>query len=291
MQMKNFSIAELEQFSLIKAHTFRIWEQRYGICQPNRTPTNLRYYTIPDLSFLLDVALLNRLGTPISKLARIEKAALHQKVLQLQDDAGRQQHLINQLIIYMFSMDIEDFELTLDSAIIHWGIENTIDEIILPFLERIHLFSYKEKTGSEYHFVVTALRKKLIIAIEQATPPTSLPKSALLFLPKGEHYDLMLLYLNFKLRKAGVNVLYLGTNVSFESLRVVLQKKQPEFAVTYMGTLQEKKDDALKMYLANEADTSFFVSIPQTILHQQKSSQNVKYVAYKETTREVLSFV
>ena len=39
-----FSIKELEKLSGIKAHTLRIWEQRYGILKPTRTDTNIRCY-------------------------------------------------------------------------------------------------------------------------------------------------------------------------------------------------------------------------------------------------------
>jgi hypothetical protein len=34
---------DLENISGIKAHTIRIWEQRYEIFDPERTSTNIRY--------------------------------------------------------------------------------------------------------------------------------------------------------------------------------------------------------------------------------------------------------
>ena len=66
--MDFFTIKDLENISGIKAHTIRIWEQRYEFLKPNRTDTNIRTYTNQDLKRVLNIALLNKyapsLGTP-----------------------------------------------------------------------------------------------------------------------------------------------------------------------------------------------------------------------------------
>lgn len=62
-----YSIKDLERLSNIKAHTLRIWEQRYGMLTPQRTDTNIRYYTDTELRYVLNVSLLNQNGYKISK--------------------------------------------------------------------------------------------------------------------------------------------------------------------------------------------------------------------------------
>jgi hypothetical protein len=42
--MAEYSIKDLETLSGVKAHTIRIWEQRYNLLNPKRTETNIRYY-------------------------------------------------------------------------------------------------------------------------------------------------------------------------------------------------------------------------------------------------------
>ena len=54
----SFTIKELEALSGIKAHTIRIWEQRYHFLKPSRTQTNIRRYSNDELKTLLTVALL-----------------------------------------------------------------------------------------------------------------------------------------------------------------------------------------------------------------------------------------
>ena len=51
--MNSFTIKDLESLSGIKAHTIRIWEQRYSFLKPQRTDTNIRYYTNEELKKIL----------------------------------------------------------------------------------------------------------------------------------------------------------------------------------------------------------------------------------------------
>ena len=49
MYMADYNIKDLEKLSRILAHTIRIWEKRYNIFSPDRTPTNRRKYSDDDL--------------------------------------------------------------------------------------------------------------------------------------------------------------------------------------------------------------------------------------------------
>ena len=60
--MSKYSIKDLEQISGIKAHTIRIWEQRYKFLQPSRTETNIRTYSAVELKIILNVSFLNKYG-------------------------------------------------------------------------------------------------------------------------------------------------------------------------------------------------------------------------------------
>ena len=78
MKDSKYSIKDLENLTKIKAHTIRIWEQRYGILNPQRTPTNIRYYVDSDLRKILNVNLLYTNGYKISKIAHKDAHALNQ---------------------------------------------------------------------------------------------------------------------------------------------------------------------------------------------------------------------
>jgi MerR family transcriptional regulator, light-induced transcriptional regulator len=71
--MSNYSIKDLEQLSGIKAHTLRIWEQRYNIINPKRTDTNIRTYDDSDLKLVLNIALLKDHDYKISEIAKFRR--------------------------------------------------------------------------------------------------------------------------------------------------------------------------------------------------------------------------
>ena len=71
-----FTIKDLENLSGIKAHTIRIWEKRYNLLAPNRTDTNIRYYTSDSLKKLLNIVLLKDNNYKISKIAEMPADAI-----------------------------------------------------------------------------------------------------------------------------------------------------------------------------------------------------------------------
>ena len=81
--MNSFTIKDLENLSGIKAHTLRIWEQRYNFLKPSRTFTNIRYYSNEELKTVLNIALLNKYGYKISHIDKMNSLEINDKILSL----------------------------------------------------------------------------------------------------------------------------------------------------------------------------------------------------------------
>ena len=81
--MGKYSIKELEQLSGIKAHTIRIWEKRYQLIEPERTKTNIRFYSDNDLKKIINVSVLNANGLKISKITKLSLEEINQRVFEL----------------------------------------------------------------------------------------------------------------------------------------------------------------------------------------------------------------
>jgi DNA-binding transcriptional MerR regulator len=78
--MNAFTIKDLENLTGIKAHTIRIWEQRYRFLKPQRTQTNIRYYSNDELKTLLNIALLNKYGFKISHIDRMTDGEIRDRI-------------------------------------------------------------------------------------------------------------------------------------------------------------------------------------------------------------------
>jgi len=99
--MGYFSISDLEQLSGVKAHTIRMWEQRYNLLSPVRTATNIRTYCDDDLRRLLNVSTLCGRGQRISQVARLTDAEISEAVLACRDDIHDYHLQVNALLAAM----------------------------------------------------------------------------------------------------------------------------------------------------------------------------------------------
>src|SRR5450432_4283728 len=112
-----FTIRDIENLSGIKAHTIRIWEQRYSFLKPTRSDTNIRYYTNDELRIILNIALLNKYGYKISHINKMSREAMFENVLSLTDAEAKENIIINQLLECMVELDVELFENVLNKCI------------------------------------------------------------------------------------------------------------------------------------------------------------------------------
>src|SRR5688572_6239877 len=119
--MGKYSIKELEQLSGIKAHTIRIWEKRYNIIAPQRTRTNIRFYSDSDLKKIINVSLLNNHGVKISRIAEMSPEGINNKIIELSEAETEVGIHVDQLVVAMVDMDEEQFEAILSKLIRKFG--------------------------------------------------------------------------------------------------------------------------------------------------------------------------
>ena len=253
--MAVYSIKDLEKLSGIKAHTIRIWEQRYHILEPQRTKTNIRYYQDEDLKVLLNVALLNKNGIKISKIAKMEDQELTEKVAAISEinfDDGTQ---LDALTISMIEMDENKFDRIINTNIDQIGFEQTMMEVIYPFLDKLSLLWL---TGSinpvQENFISHLIRQKIISAIN-ATPLSSGEgnEKIILYLPEGGRQELSLLFMHYLLKSRGKYVLYLGQEISLADLADANRIHKADLVFTMITETFSK--ESVQQYVDHLAET------------------------------------
>ncbi len=240
--MGHFSISDLEHLSGIKAHTIRVWEQRYGILRPVRTATNIRTYCDDDLRRLLNVATLCSRGHRISQVAKLSEQELAEAVISCNDDAHDYCQRVNALLAAMIEMDECQLVKLLNDTIAQRGFEEAILRVAYPFLQRIGvMWQAGSVNPAQEHLVTNLLRQKMMAATD-ALPPVA-PATArrwVLFLAEGEMHELALLFMNYVLRARGHHVLYLGQNLPIAELKVVCDIYEPHALLTVMTAVPER---------------------------------------------------
>ena len=235
VSMSVYSIKDLEHLSGIKAHTIRIWEQRYKLFSPQRTSTNIRFYSEDDLKLILNISTLRNHGHKISKIVQMSPCEISIQVHQVKTESLYEDQ-IHELTKAMVDLNEADFEQTLNQNIKKLGFEASMMEIIYPFMSKIGiLWMTNAINPAQEHFISHLVRQKLIAATDQTVPSSEGPMF-LLFLPEGELHELGILLANYMLRKRGLRTIFFGQTVPLNALEEVYHKLEPEYILTSMTT-------------------------------------------------------
>jgi len=291
--VSNYSIKDLEHLSGIKAHTLRIWEQRYNFIEPKRTDTNIRYYSDEDLKLVLNISSLKENGYKISKIAKMSVAELSQEVLKIAETNLRFPDQINSLTLSMIDMDEDRFESILNNNILKYGFERTMLNVIYPFLAKIGMLW---QTGSilpaQEHFISNLIRQKMTVAIDgQYVTEKESKGKWLLYLPEGELHELSLMFAAFLLRARKYKVIYLGQNLPKSDLYSVQDVLKPDYVLTICTSAPRKAE--VQAYIDEVASlfssATLFVGGFQVIGQDIERKKNVEFMMKMEDLIDFLS--
>ena len=251
MKMNVYSIKDLENFSGIKAHTIRIWEQRYHLLNPVRTDTGIRTYSDIDLKRILNIATLqNKGGIKISKIAELTESEISEKILQLSGGELDYPEHIQAITVAMMDLDEYRFQVLAKSITDAYGFENFMLKVIYPFLTRLGTLWLSGSVGpAQEHFITHLIRQKIIAAIDsQMAKPKPNAKKFLLYLPEGELHEIGLLFASYLIRARQHSAVYLGQSLPFDELCLAYEIHQPDYVFSVFTT--EPSQDVLPAYVA-----------------------------------------
>ena len=288
--MNIFSIKDLEQLSGIKAHTIRIWEQRYSFIKPSRTGTNIRYYSNEELKTILNISILNRYGFKVSRIDKMSAEEINEKLFKLTHVDAQKERVVNELIQHMIDLKIENFEKCLDEYILLKGFEKAITEIVFSFLEKVGiLWQTNHVNPAQEHLVSNIIRQKLIVGIEKVSGLNHESNSVLMFLPEGEYHELSLLFVHYLLKMRGFMVFYLGANTPVKDVLYILNVKKPSYLYCHLtsvpnnfklekffGQISEKLTDS-KLVISGQLIQGYKNIVPENVSLKKSLSEVLEY--------------
>lgn len=276
--MSNYSIKDLEILTGIKAHTLRIWEQRYNLIAPARSGTNIRQYTSEDLKLLLNVSLLNDNGFKISKIATMSMDELRHEVTQLSEKNSAYSNQIYLLTLTMIEVDEAKFEQIMQKNIAKIGLEKTMIFIVFPFFTKIGIMWQTDAISpAQEHFITNLLKQKIFVAIDaQKEAPLANAKKFLLFLADGELHELSLLFTNYIIKARQHKTMYLGQSLPINELLQVYNKQKPDYIVTVFTIIpKECSVQEYVLLLGNKfPESTVLISGPHVVGQDLKTTPN-----------------
>lgn len=235
--MAVYSIKDLEKLSGVKAHTLRIWEKRYGIINPKRTETNIRYYLDDDLKHILNITFLNRKGMKISKIASLKKEDIAHKVAEHTEVDVEFENQLDGLTLSLLELNEYQFDKIIETNIKQKGFKETMLEVIYPLLDKLStMWMTGSINTSHERFVSNIIRRKTISAIDrlEITRDKS-AKKFLIYLPEHENHELSLLFLHFLIKEKKFSVINLGLNIGLLELQDAYNISNPNYIFTIIN--------------------------------------------------------
>ena len=278
--MAIYSIRDVEKLTGIKAHTIRIWEQRYRIVSPARTDTNIRYYTDENLRHLFNIALLNRYGYKISKLAKMQPEEVAARVADIAENNTSPNAQTDALTLAMLDLDEGAFDRIFSTYSWEHGFEQTMLQLVYPFLDKLSVLWMTHSISHAHEkFITNLIRRKLMVAIDKEMPDPQYPGAKfLLYLPDGENHELTLLFLHYLLRGRHQKVVYLGAGITINDLRDAAQSFQPDYVYTILNDPLPRQ--SIQTYLDNAAkavgSAQFLLSGAQLYVNPVKIPANAR---------------
>ncbi|MGQ0739871.1 MAG: MerR family transcriptional regulator [Bacteroidota bacterium] len=233
--MNQFSIRDIEHLCGIKAHTLRIWEQRYKLFVAKRKDNKHRIYDNDDLKELLCISFLYHNGYKVSKLAELTADQRQEALVRTVVKEDNHELFIYQLIEASVDFDKERFDKIINSLVIRSSLEKAIFQIFYPFLQRIGLLWMTNNViPAQEHFSSHIIRKKIICAIDGLELNSLATIRVLLFAPAGEHHEIPLLAADYLLKKNNIRTVYFGVNMQLEPLQIYLSHHPVDFIYTHV---------------------------------------------------------
>lgn len=210
---KLFGIQVISNSCGILPHTLRIWEQRYGVFSPKRTPGGQRLYDQDDLLKAKLLAKLLEHGHSISSLSQysIPELKSMEELLLEPDEKNEFQHQVStkNLLKYLSDYKIDMVASELQHLRLSVGAKEFIFEIVLKMMREIGLLVAKGKyTVTQEHIISTIVRDQL----SQIYLPNIGPKEKEMALatPEGNLHELSIIIADILCRANRWTTRYLG---------------------------------------------------------------------------------
>lgn len=266
--MNHFTIKDIENLSGIKAHTLRIWEQRYQLFIPKRKESKHRYYDNEDLKHILRISQLYHNGVKISKIAQLPASSIRSMAMEQYIGKQNADAYIHRLIEASIDFDEERFEELFEQALKQFGLEVTIIDVMYAFLERIGLLWLTDHViPAQEHFASNIIKRKIISALDALkTKPSPSSGTYVLFTPEGEQHEIPLLLNHYLMKASGKKCIYMGVDVPFDNIDVYVKAKNPQYlyfhAITHL--YEQPMDDLLKQLKQKFNQQEIIMSGPLT---------------------------
>lgn len=232
VEKAEFGIEAVARRSGLSQHLIRIWERRYAAVRPFRTELNRRLYTEADV---VRLELLNRAvhaGHRISDIATLPTAKLEQLVEKdiplpamlgvrgWEDNPNFVEHALEAITQF----DSEELGAILSHADVELGQAQTLEQVILPLMERLgRMWKEGSIRIAHEHMATAVIRHHVGAVLASIRYPSDAP-CIVVATPAGQLHEVGALAIAVVSALEGWRPVFLGSNLPADEIAGAAQK-------------------------------------------------------------------
>ncbi len=201
----------------------RVWERRYGVVEPQRSPGGQRIYSDADIERLSLLHRATRGGHGISRVASLSKAKLEDIVRNIESSvtaspilfipAGQPDSLVEQAIAFTEALDPAGLESMLRRNLSRYGLVTFIDSIAAPFLREVGEQWHDGKLNISQERLATAVLQRIVSEAAPLVTGSHGSPTIVIATLGGERHANGALMAAATAGSEGWRVIYLGTDL------------------------------------------------------------------------------
>ncbi len=246
-----YTIKEASARSGVGAPLIRAWERRYGVVRPVRTSSGYRLYDDATIRVLVAMRSLVGSGWTASEAARaISSGEVGIDDVPAMPEPARapsarsigpdhRERLIARFVAAAEANSSPDTESALDEMLASGSYESIVDDLLLPAAAALgDAWADGRLSVAGEHAASGAMGRRLSAAFQAAGVPRKV--SVVVGLPPGSRHELGALAFAAALRRRGVGVLYLGSDVTVDGWVDAMARTRARAAVVGVITPDDR---------------------------------------------------
>jgi DNA-binding transcriptional MerR regulator/methylmalonyl-CoA mutase cobalamin-binding subunit len=275
----------------------RVWERRYKVVSPRRSPGGQRVYSDADIERL---DLLNRAtqrGHSISHVASLGKGKLEDLVRQVEStparaDLGELRKSVEPLMAFTEAMDSAGLEAILKRGVARYGITVFIDEIAAPFLRAIGDGWHAGTVSVAQEHLASAMVQKVVSDTAPLLTGGDSSPTIVIATLEGERHANGALMAATTAASEGWRVVYLGADLPASEIAAAATRAGARAVGVSMVIGDKKKSNALRDLMKAMPDNiTLFVggAAARHITHSRTHEGEVVFVETMSDLRSKLA--
>ena len=230
-----YTISHAARLTGVPAATLRVWERRYGLVAPIRTDGGYRLYDERALQVVRAMSSLVAAGwaprQAADHLLSDAGGVPQSPTPEPTPTSGDADDGLDALARGAAALDPAAVSVAMDEAFSRGAFEDVVDTWLMPSLQVVGTWWRDGRVDVAGEHVVSATVHRHLGAAMEATRRPAAGPLVVVGLARGSHHELGVLAFSVVLRRRGVRVVYLGTDLPAQDWVNVMRRRTPAAAV------------------------------------------------------------